>query len=223
MTTVALVLAHVVMAQTPGPTMDCTNVAFGKPTEYNKANSMYQTDNADGINDGLSSSWPQRIHLSGNNAWVYIDLEEEYRINRVTLLGNGDHAGEQAGMEIVVTNTVPNTVDSYADAPLCATVPSGGIGGGGSINEYFCSEPLSGRYVGFYLPSNTMSFSEAEVFTTKCCVDGASCGPTSEPTTAVPTSPTLVPTTAMPTMAPTTGLYSTSLFGVHFVTIMTMM
>ena len=189
---------------------DCTNVALEKPTGYNTANAMHQTDNADGINDGLSGSWPQQIHLNGNDAWVYIDLEEEYRINRVVIIGNNDHASQQGGMKIVVSDTVPNTVDSYNDAPLCATVPSSGLGGTGTVNEFLCSEPIRGRYVGFYLASNVLCFNEAQVYTTGCCVNGASCGPTSEPTTSAPTSPTLVPTTATPTRAPTTGLDSAS-------------
>jgi len=198
-----LILFDITSSQISEGTGDCTNVALGKSTGYNTERSMHQTNNADGLTDGLSmneGSWPSCIHVSGNDAFAYIDLGGTYTINRVTTEGSGDHAGDHSGMKIVVSDNVLNTYDSYDDAAICTTLTSG-LSGKGVWDEFICDEPVTGRYVGFYLPTGTLCFCEAEVFTVGCCVEGAVCGPTPAPTpkpTALPTTPTMEPT-ATPT------------------------
>jgi len=170
------------------------NLALGKPVGYNQAVGLHfiMEDSAIGVTNGLgwSGSWGnciitedrQEVSADFADPFVYIDLEAVYEITKVSLAppGQKNTIGLIGGMKIVVSENPLDSVDSFDDATLCATVPEYGFSekqqkddcsGDWPVSDYtvvdfVCATPIQGRYVGFINEGTNkmIAFCEAEVY-----------------------------------------------------------
>lgn len=149
------------------------NVALGQPTGYNTVAGLHGVSggNADGIIDGLgyASGWSACVHTSDwkTDPYVYVDLGASHTFSKVRLLTA--HSGTLPWSSGFILAAAANEFASPADftavsTQQCGSTPSV-LTGAESWNEFECSSPITGRYVGFLVPGSNkiVSFCEIEV------------------------------------------------------------
>jgi len=120
----------------------------------------------------------------GEDPFVYIDLESEYQVARVAIATPKQGAIAAAGgMQIVVSDNALSSTESFEAATLCATVPAEGFSEGSLsgetnepvIDEFVCTQPVTGRYVGFIVwgTNQAIDFCEAMVFSSSATAPSA--------------------------------------------------
>ena len=186
---------------TPAPT-SCVNLAAGASTGYNTEAGLHSVSggSADGITDGQSYSdcgWGCCVHTSDckTDPFVYVDLGATYTVDRVRLLSGPSYTlGVSVGAVIAMSNT-PYTSAAQFDSGICNTL-TGGLSAAYTWDDIDCTSNVSGRYVGYLVPSDCV----AAIF---CELEVCESAPTPAPT--VSTVPIPAPTTVspMPTPAPT--------------------